>query len=230
MKFLAELWQEYRDLAKLIVAHFVILIVLLGILGLGGLYIERVPFDPELRPWIIWAHAISYMIVWVGLLGSFTVSGILFIFRDVLRRYREIRAGIEKRVEDVDARQDYLAEINVGNAFLMHGDFHLALAHFEGLEKDNPKRPQAYVGQAAALKRIALSEHAGDAVKKLELLKTAIDKVSQAIERSPTYGAAFYNRACYKCLRELPTDQVLIDLKRSIELNERFKKTAFKRP
>ena len=93
MTFLGELWQEYRGFAKAMLAHGVVFVTLLAVLGGGGLYIHHMPISTELRWTAEYAHSIAYGFVLIGFLGSFTAYGILFAYHEVRRHYEELTIG-----------------------------------------------------------------------------------------------------------------------------------------
>lgn len=144
----------------------------------------------------------------------------------ILKLTEDFEKKITKTTEQTKERIDYASEIAVGNAHMNQGELHMALTHFEGVAEKEPTLPQAYLGQAAALKRIALKDFKDDQSKRWEYLDKAIEKASEAIRRSPQCGPAYYNRACYKCLRELDIQEILLDLKRSIEIDKKYKTMA----
>src|SRR5208283_337766 len=81
----------------------------------------------------------------------------------------------------------------------------------------------ALIEKGRALKRLALLDPAAE---RDNLLKRALEVMTQARELSPDNFAVVYNSACYKALLGMPVAQIAKDLKRAIELNPILKADA----
>ena len=101
-----EVWFTIRELCKTIVADSLIFLVLLGLLGAGKLYLDRIPFDSSLHVIVEWAHGIAYVTVLVGLLASFTWFGLLFILGQSRKHYQQFvtLSGVNVPIEQLESR------------------------------------------------------------------------------------------------------------------------------
>jgi uncharacterized protein HemY len=89
----------------------------------------------------------------------------------------------------------------------------------------NPANAKALFTKARVLKRSAqLTGKPGDK----DLLKKAIDYVSQALHLMQNRAAPLYNLACYQALLGIDKSEVLNNLKQAIQLNPPYRAEALK--
>lgn len=171
----------------------------------------------------IWAILRILAVSIIAGVGGKTVLGLL------RTRFERELGEVDKRLSEAENREkgiSYYSRMGTANSLLIQGDFHSALEIFRSLQEDDPTRHEGYIGQAAALKRIAQEEFEDNETERLRFLDMAIEKTSEAIRKAPDNAQGYYNRACYTVLRQFDIQDVLADLRRSIELRASYKQMA----
>lgn len=210
--FFRELWGEYRDLAKALVASVLELVILLGVATLGAIYIESVVFFPNLRWFAEWAHAISVTVIWVGLLGSFTIYAWVFLIHQLRHRYgtlnfeEEVRGDVRRALEGAD----YVRAIAIGVTALVGpavqpSDLEMAVKELRRVRERLPADRMLNIFLGRLYKRM------GDYGSAIAVLSQFIElkRSEDTPEAKKDVADALYNRACYAVLRmaQLPAAQ-----------------------
>lgn len=161
-----------------------------------------------------------------------TISGFagLRFLNPMSKKISERIETIQKEVEGVRDEQKVIAKKIVSREHKSKFDELIRQASlFESIENypsaleiinkalsTRPNNSEALVRKGKYLKRQAMRE--GDPTKTKEALVEALRLTTEALEHTPNFARAHYNRACYKTLLGYPISDIVDDLEKAIEL------------
>ena len=169
-------------------------------------------------------------------------------FGNVLFNLKRYKQALEKYDHVLESENNETALYFQGMCFSNLGKNKQAMENFDLILKDNPKDSNANFQKAILLQNEKDFEQSLKILEKIESewkenslylelrslalyalgqIDEAIKWINMMIERSPSFGGGWYNRACYYAKKEL-ISKSLADLKKSIELDPRMKKLAKK--
>jgi len=118
------------------------------------------------------------------------------------------------------------AKINEANNMLKE-----AAARFDMALSVDPISRDANRGKARVLRREAeIAKAGGNDTDAANKWKSAIQLLTEIIQRDPNSAFALYNRSCYRLLSNAPKDSVLEDLEAAIKIHEQLKGRALRDP
>lgn len=180
-------------------AGIVILILQDGHASGEQLTINPNPFSPHL-----WAMGIL-----AGVAGNRLLQG---MSKAMLGRMMAEQEKLGNKVDQMDKIVEYIRE---GEKLLEQKEPAAAEKLFQKVLEIEPRHHLAHLDLGKSYRHQA--DKATNGIKK-ELMDKAISELTTAIEVSPRYDRAYYNRACYRAITGASVDSVIADLKTSIEL------------